>query len=107
MDIINTDDLPDTILDVDDSILEKAIICEESGKPFKITQTELNFYRKMGLPLPHIHPTIRIEKKYSFSPPGTQIFVNCAKCSQEVQSIFDTKDGYNLYCEACYQQEVI
>ena len=107
MDAINAFDLPDTINEVDDSILEKAIICEQTGKPFRITYTELCFYRKMNLPIPHIHPTVRIEKKYSFSPPGTQILVNCAKCSERFQSIFDPKDGYNLYCEKCYQQEVL
>lgn len=107
MEIINVKDLPDTIEQVDDSILDKAIKCEETGKPFKITQTELDFYRKLKLPLPRVHPTVRIEKKYSFSPPGTTIFTNCVKCNKGIQSIFNPKDGFNLYCEFCYQQEVI
>jgi len=49
-------DLPDTIDEVDangespdfsGNILEKAIVCEESGRLFRIIKMELEFYRKM------------------------------------------------------------
>lgn len=107
IEVVNSIDLPDTIEDVDDSILNKAILCESTGKPFKITPTEFSFYRKMKIPLPHLHPSVRIENKYRFSPAGTRFYANCFKCSKDIQSIFNPEDGYALYCESCYQQEVL
>lgn len=42
---IGAKDLPDSIDDVDDAILEQIIICEATGRPFRIIAPELNFYR--------------------------------------------------------------
>jgi hypothetical protein len=52
----------------DDTILKKVIICEESQRPFTIQKLELAFYRKMGLPLPKLHPDIRHEKRMKQRP---------------------------------------
>ena len=52
-------DLPQTIAEVDDSILNEVIECEITNKPFKILEEELNFYRRLNLPLPSVHPDER------------------------------------------------
>lgn len=106
IEVIAAEDVPDTIDLVDDSILPKAILCEKTGRPFRITDSELAFYRKMKLPLPRIHPSNRLERKYRFSPCGTRFYSNCAKCGLNIQSIFNPEEGYNLHCEKCYQNEV-
>ncbi|MCX6723093.1 MAG: hypothetical protein NT094_03420, partial [Candidatus Staskawiczbacteria bacterium] len=56
---MRTDDLPDSIKEVQDSILDDVIQCahnqqcnEQCTQAFKITNQELQFYRKMNLPLP-------------------------------------------------------
>ena len=100
-------DLPDTIAEVDDSILSKAISCQETGRPFRIIPTELAFYRKLGVPLPRIHPNVRLDRLYRFSPTGLRYYTSCANCGKDIQSLFDPKDGYLLCCESCYQKEVI
>ena len=107
LELVPASELPDTIAEVDDSILGKAIICEETGRPFRIIPTELAFYRKLGVPLPRVHPNVRLDRVYRFSPTGTRFYASCAKCGKDVQSIYDPKDGYLLYCESCYQKEVI
>jgi len=43
--------VPIDIKDVDDSIFQKVIICEKTGKPFRIIKAELDFYRKNNLPI--------------------------------------------------------
>ncbi len=40
------------------------INCEVTGKPFRITKQELNFYEKMGLPLPTKHPNQRHKERF-------------------------------------------
>lgn len=107
MDTVQAADLPDTIASIDDSILSKAILCEETGRPFRIVPAELAFYRKLGVPLPRLHPNIRINRLYRLSPTGLRYYTECANCRKDIQSLFDPKDGYVLYCESCYQQEVV
>ena len=102
---IEAKDLPDTITDVDDSILTKAIICEETGRPFRIIATELAFYRKMKLPLPHVHPTTRRQGHFYLAPNGKKFSASCAKCGKDMESIFPKEKGYILYCVDCYQQD--
>jgi hypothetical protein len=52
----------------DDTITKKIIICKTSQRPFTIQKLELEFYRKMGLPLPKQHPDIRHEERMKMRP---------------------------------------
>lgn len=52
-------DLPSTIQEVQDDILQYAIACEITGKLFRIQAQELAFYRKHNIPLPKRHPDQR------------------------------------------------
>jgi hypothetical protein len=51
--------IPDNIENVQDDITEKILKCEVSEKPYKIIPIELQFYRKMGLPIPRRSPLQR------------------------------------------------
>lgn len=57
--VIQGKDLPETIEEVEDSILQNAIACEVTGKLFRIQPQELAFYRKHNIPLPRKHPDVR------------------------------------------------
>ena len=43
---ISAQELPDHIQDVPDDIIQKIILCEKTGDPFRIVRQELDFYRK-------------------------------------------------------------
>lgn len=107
LETVLAENLPDMIDQTDDSILSKAIICEKTGRPFRILPTELIFYRKMSVPLPRVHPSVRFDELYRLSPTGLRYYATCVICEKAIQSIFNPKDGYTLYCESCYQQEVV
>lgn len=49
---IRNENLPDSINNVRDTILNEILSCESTGRNYKITEQELNFYRKLGIPLP-------------------------------------------------------
>lgn len=104
--ILNTDQLPQTIEEVSDDILNKAIKCEISSRPFKIIASELAFLKRIGMPLPTVHPSVRMEKRWIFSPVVYKNKTNCNKCNKEIRTIFDSKEEFILYCESCYQKEV-
>ncbi len=57
--IISASKLPEDIHEIPDDILNWAIECEVTKKPFRIIQQELAFYRKYNLPVPRKHPDQR------------------------------------------------
>ncbi len=107
MEIIEYSNLSENIDLVSNDILTKAIICKESGRPFRITESELEFYKRMKLPLPDIHPSIRIEKRNFLVPDGKKYQSFCSKCNKNIETVFNPVDGYNFYCEKCYKEEVL
>ncbi len=104
MDSIEAHALPETIAEVDDSILTKGIICEKTGRPFRIIATELAFYRKTGLPLPHIHPNYRMQARSEFISDGKKYAAQCENCSKAISSVFPIEKGFRLYCEKCHSE---
>jgi hypothetical protein len=103
--------LPETIGNVDNSILNEIIECEEKNNlestgAFRITQNELNFYRKMDLPLPRACFNIRYWRRMNKRPQLKLQKRFCTKCNLEVETIYDESYAPIIYCEKCYQQEV-
>ena len=77
---VKAHDLPESIKDVGDDILNKVIICEVSGKPFRIIKPELEFYRKHNLPIPRKHPDQRHLERMQLRNPRKLRDRKCAKC---------------------------
>ncbi|MEI7424700.1 MAG: hypothetical protein WCK10_01105, partial [Candidatus Staskawiczbacteria bacterium] len=50
---IRGEDLPDTIEEIKDDILDAIVSCIKCKKAFRIIKPELEFLRKEGIPLPH------------------------------------------------------
>jgi len=106
-------DLPDNIKNVDDSILEEVIECENSSScsgpdAFKIIPTELKFYKKMNLPLPRLCPDCRHRERIKQRNPMKLYTRQCMKkgCSNEFQTTYAPDRKEIVYCEKCYNKEV-
>ena len=99
-------DIPETIDEATDDVVNHGIACEVTGKPFRITPSELQFYRRMKIPIPSVHPVIRMNDKAKIIKIGRYYEGSCAHCGKPINSAFDPKDGFILYCESCYQKEV-
>jgi len=78
--LIQAKDLPQDISVIGDDILDKVLICEVSGKPFRIIKPELEFYRKHNLPLPHRHPDVRHMERMALRNPRKLFDRKCDKC---------------------------
>ncbi|MDD5146638.1 MAG: hypothetical protein PHN39_02770 [Candidatus Pacebacteria bacterium] len=104
------DGLPDDIREVKDDIMNKAIVCEISKRPFKLVKRELDFYRQKGLPLPSKHPYQRLidRSQKQASRYSLYAFV-CPKCQKQTHTIYppEAQKEYNICCEACYLKEVV
>ena len=78
--IIPADKLPENIADIPDDILNWAIECEITKKPFRIIKQELEFYRKHNLPIPRRHPDQRHLDRMKLRNPRKLFDRKCNKC---------------------------
>jgi hypothetical protein len=60
---LSGDQIPSDISTATDDILKAILVCEVSGRPYRIIKQELEFYRKHNLPLPRRHPDVRHEER--------------------------------------------
>ncbi len=104
--VISAEELPHAIDTVSDDILQSAIQCEVTGKPFKIIKQELDFYRHMQLPLPHLHPDERHRWRMAQRNPRKLWDRQCAKCGKGIQTSYASERPEIIYCEECYLKEV-
>ena len=99
-------ELPDSIQDVDAVSLETAVECENTKKPFRITQEELRFYRKKGIPLPRINQEERHLQRMAKRNPRSMNERACSSCNQELLSTYPKTTSLIILCEKCYQQKI-
>jgi hypothetical protein len=104
--LIAAADLPDSIADVSDDILRSAILCEVSGKPFRMIKQELEFYRSNGLPLPRRHPDQRYKDRFDQRPPRRLWKRTCQKCGNGIETAYAPDHSEIVYCERCYLETV-
>jgi len=104
--IIPATKLPDSIDDIPDDIINWAIQCEETSKPFRIIKPELDFYRTMRLPIPHLHPDVRHRNRMMLRDPSKLWDRKCDKCDKEIQTTYSPERPETVYCEECYLKEV-
>ncbi|MDP2090627.1 MAG: hypothetical protein Q8K30_03425 [Candidatus Gracilibacteria bacterium] len=102
MEILKTENIA-SINQVGKDILDKAIICEESARPFRIIKQEFDFLKKKGFPVPRIHQENRIDKIHSDRPKGQMHIGICDNCKQETLTVFKNKPKYKVFCPACYK----
>ncbi len=130
------EDLPDRIKDTDDKILKETIGCSHKGEcneqctiAFKIIEPELQFYRKMNLPLPKLCSNCRHYQRLKKRNPlklwhrkcmcqgktsenntyqnTTSHFHGEGKCPNEFETPYSPERKEIVYCEQCYNAEVV
>lgn len=100
---IKVNDLQDNIRDIEDSILNKAIICKESWKPFRIVKYELDFYKRYNISIPRTHYNERHLERLKRRKLGIDLYLsNCDCCGKEMLSQFEKSSDQIVYCEECY-----
>ncbi len=105
--VIKSSLLPEDISQIPDDILNWAIECEVSGKPFRIIRQELAFYRKHHLPIPKRHPDVRHMDRMKMRNPRKLFERKCDKCTKNMITTYSPERSERVYCEECYNQEVI
>lgn len=100
--------LPDNIKQVTDEVLQAVLKCAHSGKAYRITAMELQFYRTMGLPVPDVAPLQRIKERVGELLPFKLYKRSCMNgCGTEFDTPYAPDRPEKIYCESCYQKEVL
>ncbi len=103
--ILKSSELPN-IQEVTEEILQQAIECEVTKKPFRIIKQELEFYKKHNLPLPTKHPDQRHKERMALRNPRKLRDRNCMKCWIDIKTSYSPEREEIVYCEACYNKEI-
>jgi len=106
---IKGDNLPQTIAEVDDSILNEVIECEVTKRPFKILPDELTFYRRFDLPLPSLHPDERHRRRLTQRNPMTLRKRMCYFGDKEIDTTYlPVEEGgpEKVLCTEHYNKEI-
>jgi len=117
--------LPDHIRDVSDDILKDIIGCAHASlgcvhqctEAFRITTDELSAYRRLSIPLPRLCPNCRHYKRLEYRKPWELWHRQCmcakgnhdheGTCRNEFETPYSPNRPETVYCESCYQKEVI
>jgi len=117
--------LPDHINDVTEAILKEVIECGNCKKAYRIVPAELTFYKRFSLPLPRLCHNCRHLERLKQRTPVQWWKRQCAcdyavyknykkhdhhpvgRCPNEFETSYASEKKEIIYCEACYQLEVI
>lgn len=103
---IKLQEIPDSIHEVKDEILNQTFVCEKTGRPFRIIPQELKLYRQMAIPVPHFAPETRNEMRIASRNPHHLWDRNCAKCGAGIKTSYAPERPEIVYCEKCYLDTV-
>jgi len=104
--IIPADQLPDKTADIPDDVTNWAIKCSATNKPFILQKMELEFYRRMNIPIPRLHPDERHRLRFARRNPRRIFDRKCDKCQKEIQTTYAPERPERVFCEECYLEEV-
>ena len=99
-------EIPDSILGVEDGILNETLVCEKTGKGYKIIRQELELYKKLQVPVPHFAPETRNRIRFAARNPRKLWDRKCDKCQAAIKTTYAPDRPEKVYCEACYLKEV-
>lgn len=104
--IIPASALPSSVTDVPDDVLNWAIECEATKRPFKLIKQELAFYREVKLPVPRLHPDERHRLRMARRNPRRLWTRACTSCKKELETTFSPDRKERILCESCYEKVV-
>ena len=103
---IEQNEIPDSIKDIPDDFINEILKCN-CGKFYRIVVGELQLLKRFGIPVPRECPDcrhmVRIKRLNSFLLYDR----TCDKCHTQIKTSFATDRPEIVYCEKCYQQEVV
>lgn len=103
-----TEDIPDDIKDVEDTIVKEILTCIQTGRNYNIVSDELSFYKKHSIPIPRIHPDERYKKRIFLRPDRKLYKGTCAISGVEIQTSYPPERRPKMIVsDEVYKKEVL
>ncbi|KKQ88015.1 MAG: hypothetical protein UT12_C0029G0002 [Candidatus Curtissbacteria bacterium GW2011_GWC2_38_9] len=122
---MKSEDIPDSIHDVDESIIKETIQCAQCKRAYRLIKQEMDFLKKEGIAAPRICVECRHEERILQRNKAKfydrqcecdyEIFKNFTKhthhlegrCSNKFETAYAPENPNIVYCEECYLKEVV
>jgi len=104
---ISVEMIPDHIDEVNESIINEVLKCSTCSRNYKITKQEFDFYKKMVIPVPRKCFYCRHQNRVVDRGPYKFWDRKCDHCDKDIKTNYAPERPEIVYCEKCYQQEVI
>jgi uncharacterized protein YbaR (Trm112 family) len=109
---------PDNIGETHESITKEILACKKCTKNYNIVLAELELYKRMNVPVPEFCPDCRYLERQSIRNPRKLWHRACMcdktvhdhgekHCEVEFETSYALGRPEKVYCERCYQQEVL
>lgn len=99
-------ELPESAEEANDELTTKVLTCEQSHVPYKIIKPELQFYRRMNIPLPRQCPQQRHADRSTRRNPRALWPGQCDRCGDAIVTSHSPDSEYKVYCNRCYNEAV-
>jgi hypothetical protein len=85
-------------------ITKSILICETSGRPFRLVTQEVQFYKKYAIALPSKHPDVRAHERIALRPWKTLYLRACDATGEQVLSVYPAHYSGKIYSQAAYEK---
>lgn len=110
-------DVPDAIGDIDFDAGKEIFECTDCEKNYRIIPNEFSFYQRLSVPLPRLCPECRHTRRFIARGPNRLWHRSCmcaleshgheGVCPNEFETSYAPERSEVIYCEDCYQKEVV
>lgn len=91
---------------IPDSDRESTPTSQTCHRNYRLVKQELEFYRRLQIPLPSACPTCRHHRRLQRKNPHQLWERQCQKCQATVKTSYAPGRPETVYCEQCYLKEV-
>jgi hypothetical protein len=108
--------MPDSIEEISNSLENEVFECDHNSNcnhictnAFRVTNEELSFYKRMKIALPALCPNCRYFTRMKRTLPYKLWHRKCMNegCQNEFETSYAPERSERVFCESCYQNEVI
>ena len=110
-------DIPDSLENADFNPTAEIFECTHCKKNYRVIANEVLFYKKLSIPLPRMCPECRDTRRFIARGPNRIWHRSCmctknnhgheGVCQNEFETAYSPDKQEIIYCESCYQKEVM
>lgn len=104
---MDTNSIPNTVDAIDNDIVKEIIVCTECDKGFRFNDLEIMLHKKIGVPLTDKCWKCRFKRRFNRVNLPHFYNRNCMKCGVSMNTSYAPDRPEIVYCESCYQKEVM